>query len=531
MTPGPSQSASPRADVVSLKLEMASLLSPADGQLYWQAMTGFMTGRINRRELDHVLHKTLGYSGEAVQLHNTLLLSILYNTTRNAGPPLSARHSGWHKRRRDGTGADQPNVSNSKKQRLKATVMAIGKRERAELKAIAYASKKDASAERERDKDVALAKLASLGSVLDTHGPDIGADGLPKALASAKQPPATLSQDYMRALQTPTCYDNQTLPDLSGLHGRMSLIAYDYGLANGIDHRAASLGLQAIEVYIKHILSRATSMARPLHPRRHDIESSRDTSAPRPHASDKDDNDATVTLIDHINVCEASPSILARGRLAAFERLFASGLDSDEDAESADGSSDAELQASTSEQAATSTRRSGKQPKLSRSASSHRPTRAALSRSNSVSRPSAAGREQFVIDPSAVAVPQGHPDVPQTPLSSAPEDHAKVRNKKGGNAATTVTEQERSQLALQHQLFPETAQGRGNADAQRDADKAVAEHAIDGSRSPGHNNTSTDGGSDSEDGSTGAPNTRKREEARRKLWDVVDSVRLLDGVL
>lgn len=38
------------------------------------------------------------------------------------------------------------------------------------------------------------------------------------------------------------------LPDVDSLKHRMSLIAYDSGLANGADTKAAALGVQAIEV-------------------------------------------------------------------------------------------------------------------------------------------------------------------------------------------------------------------------------------------------------------------------------------------
>ncbi|KAK4052345.1 hypothetical protein OIV83_002147 [Microbotryomycetes sp. JL201] len=489
MPPDNHPPASSRADVVSLKLQMASLLPPADGQLYWQAMTGFMTGRINRRELDHVLHKTLGPSGPAVQLHNSLLLSILYNTTRTVGPPLSARHPGWHKRKREGTDGQQENMMNSKKQRLKTAVMAVGKRERAELKGLAYTAKKDGGAD--RDKEIAFAKLSSLGSVLETHGPEIGPDGLPKVLATAKQPPATLSQDYMRALQTPNCYDSQTLPDLDGLRDRMSLIAYDSGLPNGVDHRAASLGLQAIEVYIKQILRGVLSLARPARPTQQHSSVSHDAAQ---HEHGDCSLAASITCGDH----------------------------SEDESDASSSEAGDEVVADDGERMI---RHGGKQPKLSRSISNHRPVRAALSRNGSMNRQPAAGRDQFVIDPSAIAIPQGHPDVPQTPLSSTTDDQPQTRKVPGPAAQGSEKE---LQLSLQHQLFPETAQG---ADSREPGQKSGADLSVEASRSPEHNNTSTDGGSESDDGGTNAPNTRKKAEARRKLWDVVDSVRLLDGVL
>lgn len=56
-----------RADLLALKLRLAALLPPADGERYWAALVDFMTGKINRSELGKVMNRVLGTSGEAGQ--------------------------------------------------------------------------------------------------------------------------------------------------------------------------------------------------------------------------------------------------------------------------------------------------------------------------------------------------------------------------------------------------------------------------------------------------------------------------------
>lgn len=108
-----------------------------------------------------------------VALHNALLLSILYNTTRPTLPPASLRHVGWHKRARDKDGNKIPDPD-PKKRKLKASIMAIGKRERAEIKALANAVV--VSDEREGE----------LGAGFDSRGGKFGKDGLPVALGDSR---------------------------------------------------------------------------------------------------------------------------------------------------------------------------------------------------------------------------------------------------------------------------------------------------------------------------------------------------------
>lgn len=255
---------------------------------------------------------------------------------------------------------------------------------------------------------------------------------------------------------------------------------------------------------------------------------------------------------DFSSLFEISPGLLVQAHMAAVERLYAcpplseseySGDESDtEDEPPVEDGGDSAMQ-EVSQQPPT-----GKYPKLSRSSSLNRPGRPG-SRSNSISRvPAAAGRQQFLIDPSAVAIPTGHPDVahPRSnslsqppPITTASESSSTRANGAAAAATTTNGGQTPQQLspkslALRHQLFPELEETNPQV--------ASLQHPM----SP-HNNTSTDGGSDSDEAShvhdQATKGAREREQGRdgrggsgarqdgRKLWEVVDSVRLLDGVL
>lgn len=111
-----------------------------------------------------------------VQLHNALLLSILYNTTRPTLPPSAVRHTGWHKRQRDKDG-HKIEDRDPKRRKVKALVMALGKKERADVKALAL-GKKDI------DRSAENGGVGSLKAGLDSREAKRGKDGIPLAIQS-----------------------------------------------------------------------------------------------------------------------------------------------------------------------------------------------------------------------------------------------------------------------------------------------------------------------------------------------------------
>jgi hypothetical protein len=247
--------------------------------------------------------------------------------------------------------------------------------------------------------------------------------------------------------------------------------------------------------------------------------------------------DAPLDTSDFTALFDISPGLLAQPHVAVVERLFAIPLPSDsEDSQSA--SSDSEDD--DGDAPMRDTQLSAKKPKLTRAR-----TARSGSRSNSLNNggsTATTGREQYLIDPTAVAIPVGHPDVahPRIASSSVNGDSrsgATPRLNGASNGTATPTGTGTPQLSpkglsLRQQLFPEFETETNGAEASLQVPQSPS------------NNTSTDGGSESEDGGShpppgeqgqngaaGGANGVARGRPGRKLWEVVDSVRLLDGVL
>ncbi|KAI5476373.1 hypothetical protein MNV49_007822 [Pseudohyphozyma bogoriensis] len=533
-----------RADLLKLKARLASLLPPEEGQEYWAALVGFITGKINRHELGSIMDRVLGTKGEAVQLHNALLLAILYNTTRTTLPPSAVRHAGWHKRHRDKDGFKLED-RDPKRRKLKAAVMAIGKRERAEIKTLGLGRK-------EVDLD-AEGPGMGLAAALDSRGGAVDAEGLPLALVSDKPASAELLEEYRRCLKAPLCCDSKLLPDIDTLKDRMSLIAYENGLDGGADARVAALGVQAIEGHLRSMIAGVVSLIR--HNRANGIQTTSaaqllhlasisdpaqadrpeitvsaangSTIAPRADDESAQPGDAPLALSDFSSLFEISPHLLVQPRLAAIERLYA--LPPISDSESSDESSDDEDDATPK---ATATEGTG-------SKSSLRPLSRSGSRSNrslSNGGPAKEGREQFLIDIAAISssIPSGHPDVAHPRLGSLsmppnPPNGVGSPNPASAPAALGRTSSAAGpvspkSLSLRNQLFPELEPEGG-----------VVDSPLPIPQSPSMD-TTTDAASESEDEATKAKNKGKNgavdpKKAARKLWEVVDSKRLLEGVL
>ncbi|GAA6012184.1 hypothetical protein JCM10207_002751 [Rhodosporidiobolus poonsookiae] len=294
LLPSPSAPPPKRADVVSLKLRLAGLLSPARGELYWTALGEFVLGRITRGELDEAMGRAFkgNHRGEAVKLHNALLLSILYNTTRPHLPPSSIRHSGFlprgARKRSSGTGGDDDGAddpaSDKRRRLVKMRVMALGRRERGEVKLLGSASasgeggkkpsRSGADDDEQRRKQrreqgrisEAVGGTSRGGARGEVGEAGVGAEGLPRALrereADGAALPPNLAQEYRRLVQLPMCCESRVLPDTDTLHDRMTALTYEEGLPDGVEGRAAGLVQGAIEHHLKGMIASVISLVR-----------------------------------------------------------------------------------------------------------------------------------------------------------------------------------------------------------------------------------------------------------------------------
>ncbi|KNZ53494.1 hypothetical protein VP01_3225g3 [Puccinia sorghi] len=272
-----------RADTLLIKQEIADAMSEDDGMAYWSSLVKFLKGQLDRSEFEAQTARLLN-SEKLISLHNALVLSILYNTTRTDLPPanspndfnpFSTTGTGWHKRKRvqqppapPATPAVPVKVVKAKieerdpkKRRLKEAVMALGQRERNRLKQIASLR------EDQLDQHLKLNPQPFAPPPLSSHHfifPERSENVMNTPLASKmKISSSTLYQDYMRCQQAPICSESKQLPDLDTLKDRMSLIAFDSGLVNGVDKTASSLALIALEVHLKTLLGDLLSLIRP----------------------------------------------------------------------------------------------------------------------------------------------------------------------------------------------------------------------------------------------------------------------------
>lgn len=143
-----------RANTLLLKHKLADLLTPAQGEAYWSLLCNLLTGRITREEFDIGWAEDLSEAeaalapGELEFMHNSLLFSILYNTSKPTLPPAGVSHQGWNsKRKRDVLDAeDAPDPLGDlarKRRRIKALVNGMTKVEKKRLKNLLFNKKEE----------------------------------------------------------------------------------------------------------------------------------------------------------------------------------------------------------------------------------------------------------------------------------------------------------------------------------------------------------------------------------------------------
>lgn len=155
----PPPSSTKRANTLLIKHALVDLLPVEIGELYWSLLTKLVTGRItkNEFELGWSSMRQLSESNNNIAndveaddlferleiLHNSFLLSILYNTTKTTLPPASVSHQGWTSKRKRGEagllaegGSDPLGILNKKRRKLKKLTAGMTKSEKKRLKAL-----------------------------------------------------------------------------------------------------------------------------------------------------------------------------------------------------------------------------------------------------------------------------------------------------------------------------------------------------------------------------------------------------------
>ncbi|KAF9977147.1 hypothetical protein BGZ73_006914 [Actinomortierella ambigua] len=223
----PEQDNDGRQDVLLLKQQLAEALGE-NGPAYWQALTDFVCGKLNRQEFD--FYANLYLSRENAPLHNKFILANIHNAQKEAPPPRS-RSVGWAKGKRGKDGKLLDKEKDPKQRKVKNQVLSLSKAERERIKAM-KGKGKDTSGFKTKLKEHRILKG------VQPPFPQ------PSALA-----------EYNRGLNMPLCFDSKEIPDFESLRDRMTAIAYENGLFGGVHDDSVELMLHALETHIKNIIS------------------------------------------------------------------------------------------------------------------------------------------------------------------------------------------------------------------------------------------------------------------------------------
>ncbi|KAF8941611.1 hypothetical protein BGZ47_007327 [Haplosporangium gracile] len=215
-----------RQDVLLLKQQLAEALGD-NGPSYWQALTDFVSGKLNRQEFD--FYANLYLSRNNAPLHNQFILANIHNAQRDAPPP-SARSEGWAKGKK-GKDGKLLKEKDPKRRKIKNQVMSLGKAERERIKGLKDLNK-NSGVVKQKLKEHRISK--------------------PLAPPIAQQP---LQTEYNRGAHAPLCFDSKELPDFESMRDRMTAVAMENGLMAGVQDTAVELMLHALESHIKSIIS------------------------------------------------------------------------------------------------------------------------------------------------------------------------------------------------------------------------------------------------------------------------------------
>ncbi|KAF9909443.1 hypothetical protein EC991_008582 [Linnemannia zychae] len=226
MPPPPTVDKDGRQDVLLLKQQLAEALGE-NGPSYWQALTDFVSGKLNRQEFD--FYANLYLSRKNAPLHNQFILANIHNAQRDAPPP-STRSEGWAKGKK-GKDGELLKEKDPKRRKIKNQVMSLGKAERERIKGLKDLNKNN-TVVKQKLKEHRISK--------------------PLAPPIVQQP---LQAEYNRGAHTPLCFDSKELPDFESMRDRMTAVAMENGLMAGVQDDAVELMLHALESHIKSIVS------------------------------------------------------------------------------------------------------------------------------------------------------------------------------------------------------------------------------------------------------------------------------------
>ncbi|KAF9172271.1 hypothetical protein BGX21_005171 [Mortierella sp. AD011] len=215
-----------RLDVLLLKQQLAEALGE-NGPSYWQALTDFVSGKLDRQEFD--FYANLYLSRKNASLHNQFILANIHNAQTETPPP-SKGSVGWGKGKK-GKDGKLLKEKDPRRRKIKNHILSLGKAERERIKAL-----------KEQYRNNGLVKQK-----LKEHRVS-----RPMAPTISQQPQIA---EYNRGAHAPLCFESKELPDFEAMRDRMTAVAMENGLMGGVQEGAVELMLHALESQIKGIIS------------------------------------------------------------------------------------------------------------------------------------------------------------------------------------------------------------------------------------------------------------------------------------
>ncbi|KAL5492240.1 hypothetical protein ACEPAI_3687 [Sanghuangporus weigelae] len=234
----------------AIRDELTAALSDKSSH-YWETLNAYLGGKISRVEYEEIIREAVN-TPHLVQLHNSLIVSVLGSSLHHAPPtpPPDAPGKPLRKRRRTTANADaEDDSASAPSTRLKMWAVGMGKRERERVKALEAMAR--TGERRPKHTQDEIAQERGIQHLLDSKGrscEDVGA--LLKAEKISEQP----------GTYTPVHLTSVTrAPTLQHVSERVALICAQHDLKMPTT-TVAKLMLTACEAKLKQMIAQALAL-------------------------------------------------------------------------------------------------------------------------------------------------------------------------------------------------------------------------------------------------------------------------------
>ncbi|QRV89028.1 transcriptional regulator of RNA polII, SAGA, subunit [Ceratobasidium sp. AG-Ba] len=223
----------------AIKAELVGLLGNK-GRPYWQTLSDFLKAKISRSEFEEFVTEWIN-TPKLVNLHNSLITSLIYAASASLGPESMDHVNGGPKpRSRRKLLAHEKDVEVP---RLRRWAVDVGRQERDRIRSTIGAAARGGG----RGKRGDVAATPGLRS-------EIRSERGVRLMKERGNPPGT-------HLAIPLCESTRLLPTQQNLFDRMSLIASQHDMTSS--KTAVALLMTSLDAHLKHLSGRALDLSKP----------------------------------------------------------------------------------------------------------------------------------------------------------------------------------------------------------------------------------------------------------------------------